>query len=321
MTGEELRQLFESIGPLHSSKLITCKQTQQSLGYGFVNYKSQTDAEKAVHTLNGIRIENKVIKVSPARPSSNTIKGANLYVCGLPRYWTVDDLGAYFGQCGQTITSRVLVDPATGQSKGVGFVRYDQRCEAELAVQTLNGSIPTGCTEPLVVKFASHLISEPMENANEKQPRYSSNFDRTSAKLLASLTSPVPGYRSELIASSFNGGGDSCFPILPSLQLHSPLANNLAVVSSRSNFTPVPASWCLFVYNLSAETEESTLWRLFGPFGAVQNVSVARNNDSLACKGFAFVTMSVYEEALGAIAALNGFSLGGRVLQVSFKND
>jgi len=33
--------------------------------------------------------------------------------------------------------------------------------------------------------------------------------------------------------------------------------------------------WCLFVYNLAPETEESTLWQLFGPFGAVQNVKVA----------------------------------------------
>jgi len=32
--------------------------------------------------------------------------------------------------------------------------------------------------------------------------------------------------------------------------------------------------WCLFVYNLAPETEESTLWQLFGPFGAVQNVKV-----------------------------------------------
>ena len=37
--------------------------------------------------------------------------------------------------------------------------------------------------------------------------------------------------------------------------------------------------WCLFVYNLAPETEESTLWQLFGPFGAVQNVKVSRISD------------------------------------------
>jgi ELAV like protein 2/3/4 len=39
--------------------------------------------------------------------------------------------------------------------------------------------------------------------------------------------------------------------------------------------------WCLFVYNLAPETEESTLWQLFGPFGAVQNVKVSASSSVL----------------------------------------
>jgi len=37
--------------------------TGQSLGYGFVNYKSPDDAEKAIKTLNQLKIQNKTIKV------------------------------------------------------------------------------------------------------------------------------------------------------------------------------------------------------------------------------------------------------------------
>jgi RNA recognition motif-containing protein len=36
----------------------------QSLGYGFVNYHRPEDAEKAINTLNGLRLQNKTIKVS-----------------------------------------------------------------------------------------------------------------------------------------------------------------------------------------------------------------------------------------------------------------
>ena len=36
------------------------------------------------------------------------------------------------------------------------------------------------------------------------------------------------------------------------------------------------AGWCIFVYNLSPEADESVLWQLFGPFGAVTNVKVIR---------------------------------------------
>ena len=79
------------------------------------------------------------------------------------------------------------------------------------------------------------------------------------------------------------------------------------------------SGWCLFVYNLAPETEENVLWQLFGPFGAVQNVKVMRDLSTHKCKGFGFVTMTNYDEALSAVAALNGFALGTRVLQVSFK--
>lgn len=36
----------------------------QSLGYGFVNYVCAEAAEKAINTLNGLRLQNKTIKVS-----------------------------------------------------------------------------------------------------------------------------------------------------------------------------------------------------------------------------------------------------------------
>lgn len=41
--------------------------TGQSLGYGFVNYKKQEDAAKAIQTLNQLRLQNKTIKVRHMR--------------------------------------------------------------------------------------------------------------------------------------------------------------------------------------------------------------------------------------------------------------
>ena len=34
------------------------------MGYGFVNYHRAEDAEKAINTLNGLRLQNKTIKVT-----------------------------------------------------------------------------------------------------------------------------------------------------------------------------------------------------------------------------------------------------------------
>lgn len=53
-----------------------------------------------------------------------------------------------------------------GLSKGVGFIRFDQRAEAERAIQSLNGTTPKGSNEPITVKFANN----PSSNLNKALP-------------------------------------------------------------------------------------------------------------------------------------------------------
>lgn len=310
MTQEEIRALFSSIGEVESCKLIRDKPTGnlksfsgQSLGYGFVNYKCSRDAEKAIHTLNGLRLQNKTIKVSIARPSCESIKGANLYISGLPKSLTQLDLEQMFSDCGEIITSRILYDQNTGLSKGVGFIRFDQRIEAERAIQKLNGTIPDGATEPITVKFAN----SPSSNKNAVlTPLTLAPYLPQTRRLLGPIHHPSSRFRFSPMDTGSLLGANTIIPT--------------AATASSGN-TINGAGWCLFVYNLAPETEDSTLWQLFGPFGAVQNVKVIRDFQTQKCKGFGFVTMTNYDEALVAIQSLNGFALGNRVLQVSFKTN
>merc|ERR1712071_576886 len=101
--------------------------------------------------------------------------------------------------------------------------------------------------------------------------------------------------------------------------LASPLLPGAAAAAAAAAAGAAIPGWCIFVYNLAPDTEESVLWQLFGPFGAVQSVKVIRDLQTNKCKGFGFVTMTNYDEALVAIQSLNGYTLGNRVLQVSFK--
>lgn len=46
--------------------------------------------------------------------------------------------------------------PLAGVSRGVGFIRFDKRIEAEEAIKGLNGQKPLGAAEPITVKFANN---------------------------------------------------------------------------------------------------------------------------------------------------------------------
>lgn len=93
---------------------------------------------------------------------------------------------------------------------------------------------------------------------------------------------------------------------------------SLALAATQASIAGL-GGWCIFVYNLAPEVEESVLWQLFGPFGAVQSIKLVKDLHTSKCKGFAFVTMTNYDEALMAIQSLNGYTFANRVLQVSFK--
>ncbi|XP_059469703.1 ELAV-like protein 1 isoform X11 [Neocloeon triangulifer] len=306
MTQEEIRSLFSSIGEVESCKLIRDKVTGQSLGYGFVNYHRPEDAEKAINTLNGLRLQNKTIKVSYARPSSEAIKGANLYVSGLPKNMTQQDLENLFSPYGRIITSRILCDNITGLSKGVGFIRFDQRVEAERAIQELNGTIPKGSTEPITVKFANNP-----SNNNKALPPLAAYLTPQARRFGGPIHHPTGRFSTGKAVLAINKG----------LQRYSPLAGDLLANSMLPGNAMNGSGWCIFVYNLAPETEENVLWQLFGPFGAVQSVKVIRDLQTNKCKGFGFVTMTNYDEAVVAIQSLNGYTLGNRVLQVSFKTN
>ncbi|XP_043189800.1 ELAV-like protein 1 isoform X4 [Amphibalanus amphitrite] len=325
MSQEEIRSLFSSVGDVESCKLIRDKVTGQSLGYGFVNYHKIEDAEKAINTLNGLRLQNKTIKVSYARPSSEAIKGANLYVSGLPKSMTQQDLECMFAPYGSIITSRILCDNMTGLSKGVGFIRFDQRVEAERAINKLNGTVPEGSTEPITVKFANN----PSNNAKGLPPLAA--YLPLARRMAGPIHHPAGRFRYNIPVTGSSAPPAaiidpvvaplSCWKLGPKADMYSPMAGDLLANSLLPGTAMTGSGWCLFVYNLAPETEESILWQLFGPFGAVQNVKVIRDLQTNKCKGFGFVTMSSYEDALVAIQSLNGYALGNRVLQVSFKSN
>ncbi|XP_019728004.1 ELAV-like protein 1 isoform X3 [Hippocampus comes] len=313
MSQDDLRNLFGSVGEVESAKLIRDKVGGHSLGYGFVNYVNPSDAERAIESLNGLRLHSKTIKVSYARPSSDTIKDANLYITSLPKTMMQKDVEEMFSRYGRIINSRVLVDQSTGRtvalkplprslahslarlsctgmSRGKAFIRFDKRSEAEEAAKNINGQKPPGASEPISVRFAAD------PNMMKNTQLLSQLYHNQSRRFAGPMHHQAQRFRFSPMGVDHMGS-----------------VGSVGVPGNSAS------GWCIFIYNLGQDADESILWQMFGPFGAVTNVKVIRDFNTNKCKGFGFVTMTNYEEAAMAIASLNGYRLGDKTLQVSFK--
>src|SRR5947209_19526163 len=73
----------------------------------------------------------------------------------------------------------------------------------------------------------------------------------------------------------------------------------------------------LFVGNMSFQTSEAELRKLFAPFGQVTRVHMAMDRETGRARGFAFIEMPNDAEAAAAMTALDGKEVGGRNLKVN----
>jgi len=62
-----------------------------------------------------------------------------LYVGGIPYSTTEDDLKAAFGECGEVLSSAIIIDKMTGRSKGFGFIEMANDADADKAIDMWNG--------------------------------------------------------------------------------------------------------------------------------------------------------------------------------------
>lgn len=78
--------------------------------------------------------------------------GNRLYVGNLPYSVTDDSLRAAFAPHGEVVSASVVMDRATGRSRGFGFVEMSSSEQAEKATQAMNGALLDG--RPLTVNEA-----------------------------------------------------------------------------------------------------------------------------------------------------------------------
>jgi len=137
-----LYDTFATFGNILSCKVAT-DEHGNSRGYGFVHYETQAAAELAVSKVNGKLLNGKKCFVGPFVPRKDRsteeqqAKWTNVYVKPLEK--TVDEaqLLALFTPFGKVTSAFVMKDEA-GESKGFGFVNFENHEEATKAIEALN---------------------------------------------------------------------------------------------------------------------------------------------------------------------------------------
>ncbi len=65
-----LQNKFSEFGAVASAKVITDRETGRSKGFGFVEYESDSDADRAIESMNGKDFLGRNVNVSEARPQA-----------------------------------------------------------------------------------------------------------------------------------------------------------------------------------------------------------------------------------------------------------
>jgi hypothetical protein len=85
-----------------------------------------------------VKLEDVVISVAP-RPRQADFGPTKLFVGGFGSTTTVGDLRTFFSRFGEIVDLVIVPDRSTGQSRGFGYVSYQNAAAAEEAIKNMNG--------------------------------------------------------------------------------------------------------------------------------------------------------------------------------------
>ncbi|KAK9113154.1 hypothetical protein Scep_020673 [Stephania cephalantha] len=154
ITEELLWELFVQAGPVVNVYVPKDRVTNLHQGYGFVEFRSEEDADYAIKVLNMIKLYGKPIRVNKASQDKKSLDvGANLFVGNLDP--DVDEKLLYdtFSAFGAIVTNpKIMRDPETGNSRGFGFISYDSFETSDAAIEAMNGQYL--CNRQITVSYA-----------------------------------------------------------------------------------------------------------------------------------------------------------------------
>ncbi|KFM24027.1 Splicing factor 3B subunit 4 [Auxenochlorella protothecoides] len=141
VTEELLWELFVQAGPVVNVYMPKDRVTNLHQSYGFVEFRSEEDADYSIKILNMTKLYGKPIRVNKASQDKFAYDvGANLFIGNLDPDVDEKLLHDTFGAFGVVVGApKVMRDPDTGLSKGFGFVSFDDFESSDAAIEAMDG--------------------------------------------------------------------------------------------------------------------------------------------------------------------------------------
>ncbi|XP_075789834.1 RNA-binding protein 45 isoform X2 [Pelodiscus sinensis] len=155
--GEALiRERFARFGEIQDIWLVRDKRTHESRGIAFVKFARSSQACRAMEEMHGRSLtpDTKPIKVfiaqSRASGSHRDVEDEELtrIFVMIPKSYTEEDLRSKFKVYGDIEYCSIIKKKATGESKGLGYVRYLKPSQAALAIEECDRSYRAILAEP-----------------------------------------------------------------------------------------------------------------------------------------------------------------------------
>ncbi|KAJ8255877.1 hypothetical protein COCON_G00197410 [Conger conger] len=156
ITEDVIRENFSVFGEIQDIWMVKDKQTKESKGVSFVKFAKSSQACAAMEDMHGkcLAEGTKPIKVFMAQSRSSGSHRdvedeelTRIFVM-IPKTFTEDDLKETFKEYGDIEYCIIIKNKTTGESKGLGYVRYHKPSQAATAIENCDKTFRAIIAEP-----------------------------------------------------------------------------------------------------------------------------------------------------------------------------
>lgn len=159
----DLYKFFSSNGyTIQSAKVMFDKDTNKSLGFGYLNFREADEAQRCMENMNNQTINGKQIVLNKKK-EQDFDKEANIIITNLPKDIDQKRLMELFQKYGKIASCKLDVY-ADGKSKGFGYVQFLEQQSAVDAIKYLNDTM----IDDKKISVAVHSKKDEREAQSEK---------------------------------------------------------------------------------------------------------------------------------------------------------